>query len=362
MFTSSIDTDFITAIESAKKLADKDRIKLIKQLFPDFSLNRLKYLSQLLEEAISDAIDREDEIANKRATFLYKKVHNNTYVSLRFWGIEECNIYLGPMPFLPGVKYKLTNLVSGETKTLLGHKLFRNEEQVYMKVEQLTPVHQVLSYLYYDHESEFPRRPQDVCIKQVFSKKKWRIEKIEDDLEITNSNREDFKEEVVTEISSFKKAPSLLEETAIPIAKTTSNLPVNLAHKNQKIPKKRVALITILVEKTFEKQVQTLLTQWVDLSQFLQPKYRWNLIANGTSHCIFDSENRLLVEYSTTARTIATKSPHTLLNLLKQNLQAIIQNSLVTQEQQALVNRYLLRFNEAPQNDYNKLLAYLFSL
>lgn len=362
MVTHSIDTDYTIAIESAKKLSDKDRIKLIKNLYYDFKLNRLHFLSELLDQAIAEAIAREEEHDNKRATFLYKKTAGKYYVSLRLWGNEECNTYLGPMPLYPGVKYKLTHLITRETKTVLGHKLYRNEEQVYWKVEQLTPTHEIFTYLYYDRESEFPRRPQDVCIKQVFSKKEWRIEQIEDDIEIINLDREDFKEEVVTQTSSLKNGNSLLEETAIPVDRASLNLPTNLTDVSQKIPKKRVTLITILVEKNYEKQVRTLLTQWVDLSQLLLPKYRWNLIANESSYRIFDNENRLLVQYDTTSRTIATKSPHNLLSLLKQNLQAIIQNSLVTKEQQVLVNRYLLRFSEAPQHDYNKLLAYLFSL
>ncbi len=371
MITNSIDATFDKFLESVLALEDKDKVRLFKKVFPRLTLNRLKYLSQLIDEEIEEAAEREDEGVKKSAKFLYKQVGNNHYVSLVNWGGEDCNEYLGPMPFLPNVKYKLTHKITGDTKTLIGYKLYRENDEIYMKVEQLTPVHQVLEFLYYERYAEFPRRPQDICIKRVFAKKDWLIEKIKD----TSSQTESINNELKNESSlskSFQNQDSnltnqkdnTLKEIIKPVSKenlsfqASSKLPNVFTNK----PRKQTALTTVLVSKNFISQIKSIMNQWINLNQLLQSKYQWILIANEDSIGIYDSNNKVLVEYNSKFKTILTKSPHILLNLLKQNFQVITQNSLGSEQQQLLAIRYLERLNEAPINDATQLLAHLFGL
>ena len=281
MVISSIDNSFEKLVELAKQLENKDIIRLFKALFPKLKSNKLQYLADILEVAIAEAVESENDDLENTAKFLYKVVKSNNYVTLRVWGREECNEYLGPMPFLPGITYELTHLRTGETKTLVGHMLYRRQNQIYMVVEQLTPVYQMLEYLYYDRDSEFPRRPQDICIKKIFSRKDWNIEKLK--------NVSDANTPVKNESTDF----SILKQTLKPVSLMDSDLQTSgrtrtsnfLVESNRiknplnsklssasKSARQQAALTVVPVNKIFSSQVKITMEQWVKARQEQQQR------------------------------------------------------------------------------------------
>ncbi|PSB26418.1 hypothetical protein [Chlorogloea sp. CCALA 695] len=362
---------FEKLVDSAKQLEDKNIIKLIKSLLPQLNSRKLQHLAEILETAIADAFEAESDVLEGRAKFLYKTVKSNNYVSLVAWGKDECNEYLGPMPFLPGITYKLTHMITGETKTLKGHKLERRQNQIYMVVEELDPIHKTLDYLYYDRDLEFPRRPQDVCIKTVFSKKKWQIEKLTHtsttDISVKeNTNHNGVLDKILKpthqlSLGSEKKEVSKdsVSSKKLNLLGTTNSSKSSLVRNSAR---RQASLTTVQVNKHSINQVKILMAQWVELTKVLQFDYHWQLVTTENAVRIYERSGRTLVECNDNSHIVTAKSPHLLLESLINNLKFVSNSSQISADKKNLVDNYLLRFSNAPKEDATKLLAYIFSL
>jgi len=297
---------------------------------------QLEELLAAAEQRLADILLNEEEDPKIRAKFEYKEVDSNFYAYIRLWGETQLNLYIGPMRFLPGVRYRLTHKNSREVKTLVGMGLYRDEEQVYLKIQHLTPTDEIKSYLFYDRTQRFPRRPQEDVIEINFSKKEWKIE---------NLGLIEGLEGAVVETLT---APVDVDALKAPIPRFESPA------KQQKIE--------VQVKSKSVTQVKDYMTQWAVLSRALPTNPQWELSHLPNRILLHREGGEMIVEFNSSSRTLSNKSPRLLLSNLDQIMFKVASSALVNREQQSVASRWLLRLQRAPKTDNEELLNYLFNL
>jgi hypothetical protein len=70
------------------------------------------------------------------------------------------------MPLLPGHTYTMVHKKDCNKKTLTPLGLEMEDDRIYLKVQILNPIQAIRSY------------PYPECLKTIFSKKEWTIEKV----------------------------------------------------------------------------------------------------------------------------------------------------------------------------------------
>jgi hypothetical protein len=347
-------------IELASHLDKRERYRAVRQLLYTLDSRQLEDLEVALAHTLTEVLLEEQENELELAKFAYKRIppsSNNHYAYIRQWAREEFvpNIYIGKMQFMPDKVYQLTHKVTSETQTLAGLGLYRDGEQVYLKLHHLTPVDKVESYLFYDKTLRFPRRPQEDNIEAFFSKKQWKIECLGtlEEFEASQKQSHPRLESLSQEAPQAKKltprqpkkfiAPDLASPTAI-------------KEQDKPLPAK------ITVQKKFVPQVKAFLEQWEKFSHLLSSHPQWRLRKDSNGLTLQDSQGKAILEYNTTSGTLTTSSAHALHDWLEEIMFAVAKSQLVNEKQQSVASRWLTRLKSAPLQNSDKLLAYLFNL
>lgn len=156
----------------AKQLNSKQKVLLLKELAGTLSPHLLEAMKIEAEQALvlcqfDGTEDPEDLDEQPARHFEFKKIKHKYYAYLRWWedGHHKSE-YLGPMPLLPGHTYTLVHKKDGNKKILTPLGLEIEDNRIYLKVQVLNPIQTIRSY------------PYPECLKTVFSKKEWTIEKL----------------------------------------------------------------------------------------------------------------------------------------------------------------------------------------
>lgn len=340
-----------TVLELASGLNRKARYRVVVRLLRTLDSEQLEQLSQTLENTLTDAILEEEAALESYAKFLYKDINNNFYAYIQHWGEKMYwNHYIGPMRFMPGKKYKLTHKKTGEVQILEGLGLYRDGEQVYMKLKHLTPIEQEQNYLFYDPTLRFPRRPQEDCIDIAFSKKEWRIDVMEE--EASDEEEEELEQE---------QQPTATIEESKPRKKISSDL--NLPLPNPlKTPQPKKSKGLVRVKRNLIPQIKGYLEQWKMLNQMVSSTSQWKLIEHPEGFVLCNQAEEVIVEFNSVSHLLSTKSAQALHSWLKEIMLAVTNSKLITEQNKVVANQWMSRFNHAPLEDSNKLLAYLFNL
>ncbi|WP_026730813.1 hypothetical protein [Fischerella sp. PCC 9605] len=153
-----------------KQLNPQDQLRLLKELAGVLSPSMLEAMKTEAEQAwVLSRLDGTEELAEldlrPAEHFEIKEIKHKHYAYIR-WREDgrHKSQYLGPMPFLPGHTYTLTNKQNGNTKTITSLGLEIENNQIYLKVQILKPVHTIRSY------------PYPECLDTIFSKKEWTVQ------------------------------------------------------------------------------------------------------------------------------------------------------------------------------------------
>ncbi len=365
-------------VDLASELHNRERLRAILgmlELKPALESLQLKKILETVERILSDVLLEEEDPTEEQAKYEYKDVRNNYYAYIKQWNREPRSDYLGPVRFLPGVKYQLTHKSqSGVVHTLIGLGLQREKEQIFLKIKHLTPQTEVKSYLYYDSSLRFPRRPQEDCIDTVFSKREWKIEclgpvktdeiakgnvlssSILEKLELEAKEQLQANQTLVTpsteKDNKYNQESNELVERVVSVKSYTP----------RKILQTQKTQLTIPVKNSFIPQVVNHFKQWEALSQAVPTNPQLQLINYADRLVISSQEGELLVEYDITSQTLLTQSAQTLLTTLQTIALAVASSKIVSLQQQTIASRLLPKLQFAPLENSIQLLAYLFDL
>lgn len=341
-------------LELALKLDQKARFRLVRRLIPTLDSWQIEEVLTSAEDALEKVLlEEEEEAEGPRAKFLYKEISNNNYAYIQHWDeAQYINLYIGPIRFLPGKKYKLTHKKTGEVQTLEGLGLYRDGEQVYMKLKYLTPIEQEQSYLFYDRSARFPRRPQEEGIEPLFSKKIWKIQVIEESSQELGDG-----EQVDPKQPAAQAEPLPAKEEHRP-RKTTSL--VGKFEQQQVLQRKTKAVVH--VKRKFFTQVETCLEQWELLSGAIPSNPQWKLVRYAQGLALCNQDQQVIVELNTSSQLLTAHSAHALLTWLQEIMLAVASSKLVNEQQRTVATRWLPKLSCPPLDDNNRLLAHLFNL
>lgn len=339
-------------LELALKLDQKARYRVVRRLIPTLDSWQIEDLLASAEDTL-ERVRLEEEEIGPRAKFLYKEISNNNYAYIQHWGEQQyINLYIGPIRFLPGMKYKLTHKITKQVQTLMGLGLHRDGEQVYMKLKFLSPIEQEESYLFYDHSAQFPRRPQEEGIEPLFSKKIWKIEVIEEaSQELANGEQVDQMQPTVEAVSLSTKEESRPRKTISSVRKS----------EQQQAPQRRTKAV-VQVKRRFLNQVKTYLEQWEFLSRAIPSNPQWKLIEHTDGVVLCNQDQQVVVELNTSSQLLTAHSAHALLTWLQEIMLAVASSQLVNEEHRTVASGWLPKLSCAPLSDNNRLLAHLFNL
>lgn len=362
-------------VESAFELEEKDRLQIMLKLFPTLKSSSVERLLEIGEQILADILLNEEKTLEHQAKFEYKEVKGGFYAYLRDWGGEKHNSYLGPMRFMPGYKYNLTHRLRKTVITLVSLGLYREEEKIYLMLQQLTPVFETQSYLYYDKNDveNYPRRPQ-ISLENLFSKRKWVIEC----LGPIEAGAETQKTFLVSGVPTIEKLKSLepiyqsneTKKSSVPSAITD----VKQVQKTERLAAKRIVPIpmetprnrkvqsVVQVKKNFIPGVIKILEQWEELSQAIPSSPQWKIARNGDGVALCNQAGDIVVQYDNSSQALVALSAHSLLAWLREIMFAVASSKMVSQHQQSIAERWLPRLECAPKQDGAELLAHLFNL
>lgn len=339
-------------VKLALELEKPDRLHVVWRLVPTLNSSDLNKLLLFVEQTLEAVQLEENEAIEQKAKFEYKEMFSKEkahyYGCIRQWGREIRNEHIGPVRFLPGIKYRLTHKSQQKCELLIGLGLYRADEQVYLKIQHLFPKNEVKSYLYYAPGLRFPRRPQKEGIDLIYSKKEWNIEC----LGIAQDN--ELQEVPVSVLPNyiFEKFRKRETDKQQPQKQTISS---NDLQQQQQWS-------SVQVRKIFTAQVETCLEQWEMLSQALPDNQQLNLIRSPERIVISNQHGEILLEYNTKSQILKTQSVYALLTCLQNITLAVTSSTLVTLKQQTVASRWLAKLQAAPLGNKTQLLAYLFDL
>jgi hypothetical protein len=361
----------------------KQLAKLIKQLDQQCQLRLLKELAGTLSPHLLEAMKTEaeqerilrqldgtediEELDEQPARhFEFKKIKHKYYAYLR-WREDgrHKSEYLGPMPLLPGHTYTLTNKKDGNTKTLTPLSLELEDDQIYLKIKILKPVHTIRSY------------PYPECLDTIFSKKEWTVQQATSPLtereETLNSNLSTSQDAPillvkpeVRDAGESEPLPDTLKiEKAEPVQATTTR---KLRSKPIRIPNpetlKNKGTPILEVPNKLVPQVYATLRQWEKLSQSLGSIPHWILVDKGNKITLRAAqENKTIMEYNRALGSVT--SPHSapvLIQWLQQIANVVSSSQLVRQDTKTQAIRLKTRLQGAPQDNSAVLLAYLLGI
>lgn len=355
----------------AKQLDPKRQLSLIKELAGIFSPHLLETMkTEAEQEQILRQLDGTEELAelDERPArhFEFKKIKHKHYAYLR-WREDGCHKseYLGPMPFLPGNTYTLTHKKDGNTKSFTPLGLEIEDDQVYLKVQILKPVHTIRSY------------PYPECLDTIFSKKEWTIQQATSPLterkETLNPKLPDLQDAFtpsvkpeVRDAGESEPLPDTLKpKRAEPLQTTTSrkshSKPIRVPNP-ETLKDKGTPILE--VPNKLVPQVYATLKQWEDLSQSLHSTPQWTLVDKGNKvNLRATQEDATIIEYNRALGSVT--SPHRapiLIKWLQQIADAVSTSQLVGQDTKTQAIRLKTRLQGAPQDNTAVLLAYLLGL
>lgn len=339
-------------LELALDLDQKARYRVVRKLIPTLDAWQIEELLASVEDILEKVLV-EEEALEQRAKFVYKQISNNHYAYIQHWGEEQyINFYIGPIRFLPGKKYKLTHKKTGEVQTFFGLGLYRDGEQVYMKLKYLSPIEQEQSYLFYDRTLRFPRRPQEEGIEPLFSKKIWKIEVISElSQEIEDKEQVDIEQPTVE--------PKLLP--AKEERRPRKTIPLLEKVEQQRAPQRKNKAV-VRVKRKFFSQIETYLEQWELLSQAIPSNPQWKLVRYAEGLALCNQAQEVVVELNTSSQLLTAHSTHALLTWLQEMMLAVASSKLVNEQQKTVATGWLPKLSCAPLEDNNRLLAHLLNL
>lgn len=340
-------------IDLVLELEKADRLHVVWRLIPTLDSVNLNKLLLFVEQTLETVQLAEDEALEEKAKFEYKEIISKEklyyYGCIRQWGRELRNEHVGPVRFLPGIKYRLTHKSQERFELLIGLGLYRDGEQVYLKIQHLLPKIEVKSYLFYDPSLRFPRRPQKEGIDVIYSKKEWNVECLG-----------------IAQDNELKEAPASVLPNYI-FEKFRKRENVNYQQSQEKINltndlQQQKQWSAVQVRKIFATQVETYLDQWEMLSQALPDNQQLNLIRSGERIVISNQHGEILLEYNTKSQILKTQSVYALLTCLQNITLTVTSSTLVTLKQQTIASRWLAKLQTAPLENKTQLLAYFFDL
>lgn len=360
----TINLNRVTAKQVAKlvsELDSKGRFQVILELLHTLESGQLQELLEAVDQKYGEALLDEEESFEEEYKFEYKEISNNFYAYVRQRGNVQCNEYLGPMRFLPGKKYQLTHKLNNTIKTLAGLGLHRDGEQIYLRIQHLSPIDEVKSYLYYDKTQPFPRRPQEEGIEPLFSKKEWKIKCLGPIKGPEASLDEQEKTHSRTEAAQQPKKFAI-KEGQDTYQEKTSSVARRSKPSQPEMPQKRKPQLIIQVKKNFIPQVITCLEQWEVLSQALPSNSQWKLMRSTDRLVLHNQAGEAIVDYNSASQVLTTQSASSLLSWLLEIMSAVANSKVVNRQQKSTASRWLPRLQCAPSKDSIELLAYLFYL
>jgi len=354
----------------AKQLDPKRQLSLIKELVGILSPHLLEAMKTEAEQEWIlrqlDGIEEPEELDELPARhFEFKEIKHKHYAYLR-WREDgrHKSQYLGPMPFLPGHTYTLTHKKHGNKKTFTPLGLEVENDQIYLKVQVLNPIHTIQSYLY----------PE--CLNTIFNKKEWSIQKVAsphtEKEEAFNTSLFDpqaaftppIKPEVRNAGEAEPKPDTLKPQKAEPLQVTTRKSRSKLIRipNPETLKDKRAPILE--VPNQLVPQVYATLKQWSNLSQSLGTTSQWTLLDKGNKVTLrATQENKTIMEYNRAIGSVT--SPHpvpVLMEWLQQIANAANSSQLVDQDKKTQAQRLKTRLQGAPKDNSAVLLAYLLGL
>ncbi len=358
-------------VKLAKQLDSKRQLLLIKELAGTLSPNLLEAMKIEAEQALvlnylDGTEDLEDLDEQPARHFELKKIKHKYYAYLR-WREDgqHKSEYLGAMPLVPGHTYTLIHKKDGNKKTLTSLGLEIEDDQIYLKVHILNPVHTIRNY------------PYPECLKTIFSKKEWIIQKVtppssekEETLNTSLSNQQEaltlpIQREVRNAGKPEPKSDTLMSERTKPPESTTTQKsisqpiqspnPETLKHKGTPI---------LQVPNKLVPQVLATLKQWEDLSRSLNNTRQWTLVRQENKVILRTTlEGKTVIEYNGILRSVTSPHPASvLIEWLQQIANAISSSQLVDQDIRMQAIRLKTRLQGVTQENTTELLAYLLGL
>jgi len=364
-------------------LTPKKLAKLAKQLDPKCQLRLIKELAGILSPHLLEAMKTEaeqewilrqlegieepeelDEFPARH--FEFKEIKHKHYAYLR-WREDRRHKsqYLGPMPFLPGHTYTLTHKKTGNKETFTPLGLEVENDQIYLNVQVLNPIHTIQSYLY----------PE--CLNTIFSKKEWSIQKVAsphiEKKEVFNTNpfgpQAAFTPPIKPEVRNAGEAEprpgTLKPEKAEPLqARTTRKSRSKLIRiaDSENLKDKRTPILE--VPNKLVPQVYATLKLWENLSQSLGTTPQWTLLDKGNKVTLrATQENKTIMEYNRALGSVTSPRPApVLIEWLQQIANAVSSSPLVDQDTKTQALRLKTRLQGAHKDNSAVLLAYLLGL
>ncbi len=358
-------------LKSVKQLNSKKKLLFIQEFARTLDSTMLEAMRLEAEQAqvlcqLDGTEEFEDLDEQPARHFEFKKIKQRYYAYLR-WRSDGSHKseYLGPMPMLPDHTYTLTNKKDGNTKTLTPLGLEIENDQIYLKVKILKPVHTIRSY------------PYPECLDTIFSKKEWTVGQVTSSPtereETFNSNPSTpqhaptlaVKPEVRDAGSSEPKPDTLKPERAESLQATTTrkscSKPIRLPN-TETLKDKGTPILE--VPNKLVPQVYKTLKQWEDLSQSLHSTPQWTLVDKGNKVTLrATQENANIIEYNRALGSVTSPHPApVLIEWLQQIANAVSSSQLVGQDTKTQAIRLKTRLQGAPQDNSAVLLAYLLGI
>jgi len=358
-------------VKLAKQLNPKDKLIFIQEFVSTLDSTTLEALKVEAEQArvlanLGETEDLEDLDKLPARNFEFKRIKGKYYAYLR-WREDGCHKseYLGPMPFLPGHTYTLTNKKDGNKKTLTSLGLELESDQFYLKVQILKPIRTIRSY------------PYPECLDTIFSKKEWIVQQATSTLtereEMLNSNLSTSQDAPillvkpeVRDAGESEPLPDILRiEEAEPVQATTTRksrskpiqLPDTETLKDKGIP-------ILEVPNKLVPQVLATLMQWEKLSQSLSSTPQWTLVDKGNKVTLrAPQEDETIMEYNRALGSVTSPHPApVLIEWLQLLANAVSSSPLVDTDTRTQAQRLKTRLQGAPKDNSAVLLAYLLGL
>lgn len=359
-------------VEEAEKLTPRELYVLTSKLIGNLKADYALALSEDLEKVTTDKLLEEDRNALKieyrvqpRFSKRANKIINNIYAWIVGWGASRENKYMGPAYFLPHVKYRIVDRKTKTVSTLVGLGIYREHEQVFLKILYLTPTRSIESYLYYDASRSMPTAPraelEETLIAPVEIQCLGIVENDPDvEREATQSLSDTLVEAVATmavkEDLGVTQAP---ERPASAKKLPPTNEPQPPAVKTKTISYKRLKERTI--GKELEPRTLDRMQEWVNLSRVMPSEAQWRLQEQEKTLAILDAKDLTLVSYCRKSRLLRVENIRALAGSLKTIAEAIIKIDSLPLSYHEAALRWLNRLDSAPSGA-DELLDSLFFL
>ncbi|OWY65839.1 hypothetical protein B7486_39705 [cyanobacterium TDX16] len=360
-------------IEEAKQLTNRERYLLGRELLKLMKLDYLVQLEEDLEQITTLKVVEEDrtaiDIEFLRQPYRSKKTRKlgyHTYVQISRWGAKKTSIYIGPVYFLPSVKYRIVFKESNEQQILIGLGYHRISTQVFLKVLYLSPHRYVESYLVYDTDLEPPTLPRIELEAKLFKKIDIEcLEIVSDDPEISRETEQDLSPPFV-EVAELAIAESRSKSKTPEIFKITTQTVFDETETNELQPTKAPKnLLSIRkgkkISQKLESKVIECLEQWTSLSKVLDIDHQLKLLIEVDSLTVVNTKGNVLVTYDRSKQLLFIENIRFLGERIKLIMKAVTNSDSASYSQKLVAQRWQDRVSSAPSGA-DEMLVHLFFL